>query len=226
MILNINDYWGEINMDYDYQELSRKSFFSGGYDAYNYPLRLINGPEDFLDGIYAVEKTNEEIGYLSFIIFTEKQYIFSSTGYDDSGSHNVAIARAWADINGYGKFENYMDVSKTYKDAENRLLMVKLYCERSVHYGKIANLFVFHSRSDKKISQKEYDSVMAYLDEYSYILKEKHFKFNICGKECSYEECVLRLKSMIDPNLDLSEILPKKEKIIGILNGDEKLVKN
>lgn len=212
-------------MDYNYQELSRKAYYFGGYDVYNYPIQLINGPKDFLNCIYDVEKTNEEISYLSFVIFTEKQYIFSSTGCNGSGSHNVAIARAWADINGLGKFGNYKDVSNTYKNAENKLLMVKLYCERGIRNGDIVNLFVFHSRSDKKISQKEYDSVMAYLDEYSYILKEKHFKFNICGKDCSLEDCILRLKSMIDPNLDLSEILPKKEKIIGVLNSDDELVK-
>ena len=199
----------------NYNSLIRTCFYGGGNDAYNFPLEIMHDSEDLLRFTHIGKETDDEIGNGAFLLITENQYVMSYNRGMGQGAHNNAIARAWADINGRGGI-NYTDAVNTYHDAENKLLIGKFYSERERSNGPLRNLLVFSLYRGGKISQAEYDSFMNFYNEYAWVIRRE--KFKVCvfrGIDRTIDEAKDILESLIDPELDLSEIMPKEEKIIG-----------
>lgn len=200
----------------------RAGFYSGGSASYNFPLELMNDCEDLYNFAYIGKSTDEEIGNGAILLITEKQYVLSYNRGMGQGAHNNAIARAYADMAGIGQLD-FKSTVKTCLEAEDKLLLARLYSERMGYKKPLENMIVFSFKRGKNISQQEYNSFLCFYDEYARVFRSQNFKISIGSKDYkSIEEAKLVLESMIDPNLDISDLFTNGEKIIGTPTTEKK----
>ena len=103
------------------------------------------------------------------------------------------------------------------------MLTAKIFSEREAYNKPLKNMIVFSFNRGDKISKAEFDSFMNFYNEYAWVISLENFEVWFGGKKISLEQVMLLLENMIDPNLDLSEIMPKNEKIIGNPTEEKRL---
>ena len=200
-----------INTDF----LAMKYYSKGHEDSYNYKLNMVNGAKDLLRIIHFVKTLPESVCYGSAVVVTDKQLIFAYNSNNGSGSHNAALARICADITDQVQL-NYIGVTKHCKALEQRFLNGKVYVEKYEASSPVSKIISFSfDRENKRITPSEFEGFRMFYDEYAELLKQERFDISLMGKQMTIDAVKATLESMIDPELDLSDILPVEERIIG-----------
>lgn len=214
-------------MDYKYKEydnyekINKDAYYGRGEDDYNQPLELIASSDELYRTIRSIENRREEKELGALLVITDKQWILTYNGNYGSGSHNTAMARVYADMTDKAKL-NYIDVKTYFHKLEERFLHAKMYIEKYTPTSKVTNILSFSfNRSTKSITQNEYEGFRRFYDEYAELIKLKNFDVSFMGKTMDIDTVKERLESMIDPYLDLSNLMECDEVIIGQRIDDE-----
>ena len=196
-------------------ELEGTGYIRTGKDNYNFPLEIMVGNDDLIELLSVCEKTKDECFSGASLLVTDKQYVMTYNRGRGYGSHMNAIGRIWANIKGVGALDKTSMVAM-YNEAESKALCAKIYSERMRTYGPIENRIVITTRPDKRITQEEYNSFISFCVEYGHFIDSHKFHVSVGKRDLpNLEAAKLYLESMVDPDLDLSEIMPENQRIIG-----------
>ena len=207
-----------INLDDDYQSmglLELNYYTKRDGEEYNHDLVMVKGARDVASAVYYVGSQAEELEIGACIVITDNQLITAFNGNGGRGSHNACLARIFADITDGAKLR-YTDVKKYRIGLEGRFLYGKLFVEKDLPSSPVSKLLIFSfDREGRKITPREFEAFRLFYDEYGEVLKKENFYVSLMGRKMSIDEVKDTLETMIDPNLDISNILPVKERIIG-----------
>ena len=205
-------------MDEEY--VNHKTYYGSGYDEYNFPIETMNDSNDMLILIDQARECEQGITNGAVLLITEKQYILAFNRGRGRGAHDSAIARIFSDITDQVEL-GYKTVGDYRRKAESILLHAKIFCEKQDKTSKVSNIISFSFNRGKeedkrKITQKEFNSFMAFYDEYAWIFRRGGFKVSLMGKSLpSIDNVKEVLESMIDNSCSLPEEFTNTEKIIG-----------
>ena len=197
-------------------DILEMKYYSKGYeDSHNFKLQMVGGAKDLLSLIHFVQLQPESVCYGSAMVVTDKQLILAYNSNNGSGSHNATLARIFADITDQAQL-NYSGVTKYCKALEQRFLNGKIYVEKYEASSPVSKIISFSfDREKKKITPNEFEGFRMFYDEYAELLKKEGFDISLMGKQMSIDAVKTTLESMIDPELDISNLLPFEERIIG-----------
>lgn len=207
-----------IRQDEDYHSmglLEMNYYTKRDGEEFNHELVMVKGARDIASAIAYVGSLVEEAEIGACIVITDNQLIVAFNGNGGRGSHNACLARIYADMTDQAKLR-YNDVVKYRSALEGSFLHGKLYVEKDSPSSPVSKLLVFSfDREGRKITPREYEAFRLFYDEYGEVLKKENFYVSLMGRKMSIDEVKDTLETMIDPNLDISNILPVKERIIG-----------
>ncbi len=200
----------------DILSLARKSHYGDGEDAYNFKLELLDGARNLMSLIHHVSSLAESIEYGVTLVITDKQVILTFNENMGQGSHNAALARVYADMTDQAKL-SYYDAVKYRKALENNFLNARIYVEKYKATESPTKIVAFDfDRPGRKLTPREFQGFMMFYDEYAELLKRENFDVSLMGKTMSLDQAKIILESLVDPDLDISNLLPCEERIIGI----------
>ena len=197
----------------DILSAAKETHYGNSEDAYNFKLVMFGGPANLISLIHHVASLAESIEYGATLVITDKQVILTFNGNMGEGSHNAALARICADMTDGAKL-NYYDTIKYRKKLESNFLNARIYVEKYQADELPTKIVAFSfDRQGRKLTPREFQGFMMFYDEY--------FDVSLMGKTMSIDQAKIVLESLIDPELDVSNILPCEERIIGTKIGEE-----
>ena len=205
----------------DILSIAKDSHYGNGEDAYNFKLVLFSGAKNLISLIHHVSSFAESVEYGASLVITDKQLILTFNGDMGAGSHNAALARIYADMTDQGKL-GYYDTIKCRKILESNFINARIYVEKYTPTESPTKIVAFSfDREGRRITPREFQGFMMFYDEYAELLKRENFDVSLMGKQMSIDEVKEVLEALIDPNLDVSNILHCEERIIGTKIGEQ-----
>ena len=200
---------------------NKRTHYGENEDAYNFKLELFAGVKNLISLIHHVASLAESVEYGATLVITDKQVILTFNGNLGEGSHNAALARIYADITDQSRL-TYYDTIKYRKALESSFLNARIYVEKYEASEPPTKIVAFSfDREGRRLTPREFQGFMMFYDEYAELLKRENFDVSLMGKTMSIDEARVILESLVDPELDVSHILPCEERIIGTKIGEE-----
>lgn len=208
--------------DYNYDYLNHQAHYGRGYDEYNFDIDIMNDSGDLINLIKQAKDCEEGIENGAVVVFTEKQYITAFNRGMGNGPHNATFARIYSLLTDKKEL-GFFSVMQYCHKLEDTLIHARIYSEKETRMSKVNNIISFSFNRDKKISQKEYESFLAFYNEYAWLIKRENFKVSLMGRDRTIDEIKDYFESIVDYDFNLSSIFEEND-IIGInMEGNGKV---
>lgn len=191
-----------------------------GQNEYNFPLELMKDASDLLTFVANGNDTNGDYANGAVLVVTENQYILSFNRGMGQGPHDSTFARI-ASLMSDQKELSFFNAKSYCLKLEKYFIHARFYSEKESERSPLKNILSISFNRGDKITEKEYNSFMEFLKEYEFVLKRYNFDTSFKGKTMPLEVVKEKLKTMIDPTLELDINEFKDEKIIGFKTNDE-----
>ena len=202
------------NNDSNFDYLIHQSHYGRGYDEYNFQVDIMKDSGDLLDLIKQSKDCEEGIENGAVVVFTEKQYIPAFNRGMGSGPHDATLARLYSLLTDKKELGFFTVMHYCHK-LEEKLIHARIYSEKETKMSKVNNIISFSFNREKKISEKEYESFLAFYNEYAWLIKRENFKVSLMGRDKTIDEVKEYFESIIDYDFNLKEIFEEND-IIGI----------